>query len=212
MVLFTNAIFQWQELFVIKCGYHKNYCTKWRQTWCAFTSLNLFLGQVLLFEVDNYLIDGQIIANISANYHISAMNIQFLQFYSWTRMHSSRMRTVRSSSRLCSWGVPDPGELLQGGACSRGGCLLQGEGGGTWSRGGPALGDCLLRRGACSRGGCLLQGGTCSRGVVPAPGGCLLREGWYPSMHWGRPPLWTQWQTGVKHNLCNFVADGKYDS
>ena len=27
-------------------------------------------------------------------------------------------------------------------------------------------------------------------GCLPGPGGgCLVQEGWYPSMHWGRPPL-----------------------
>ena len=44
-------------------------------------------------------------------------------------MHSSRLRTVRSSGRLCSRGCL----LLGGGACSRvGGCLLPG---GAWSWG-----------------------------------------------------------------------------
>ena len=37
-------------------------------------------------------------------------------------------------------------------------------------------------------------GGVCSRGVC-VPGGVCSRWGWYPSMHWGRPPCG---QTGVK--------------
>ena len=94
-------------------------------------------------------------------------------------MHSSRMRTVRSSSRLsgegrgvCSWGVSAPS-----GVSALGGCLLRGwvfapgvlapgrvsaPGGGVCSRG------CLLKGG-------LLPGGVCSRGGVSAPRGCLLR-------------------------------------
>ena len=71
-----------------------------------------------------------------------------------TRMHSSRMRTVRNSSRLL--GVP----ALEGSA----------PGGGV-----PAPG----------------------RGSVP--GGCLLLEGGgIPACTEADPPLWTEWQTGVK--------------
>ena len=65
----------------------------------------------------------------------------------------------------------------------------------------------------CSPGGCVLpEGGACPRGVrasqggcMPAggQGGCLLpggsaSGGWYPSMHWAYPPLWTESQTRVK--------------
>ena len=57
-----------------------------------------------------------------------------------TRTHSSRMRTVRSSSRLCS----------------QQGCLLPGTGAGP--------GGCLPWRGTCS-GGICSQGGTWSGGV-----------------------------------------------
>ena len=92
-------------------------------------------------------------------------------------MHSSRMRTVRNSSRLL------------GDACS-GGCLLQGvpAPGGACSGGVPALRGCLLQGvGACSGGCLLLEGGRC----------LLLGEAWwYPSMHLGRPPV--DRQTGVK--------------
>ena len=75
-------------------------------------------------------------------------------------MHSSRMRTVRNSSRLLG------GCLLPGGISAPGGgtCLVPGgvsAPGGAWSRGVPGLGG-------WSRG-------------VPGPwdGGW----GWYPSMH-----------------------------
>ena len=53
--------------------------------------------------------------------------------------------------------------------------------------------------------GVCFPGGVCSGGRgVSAPGGLVWVEGgwsgggWYPSMHWGRSPLWTEWQTGVK--------------
>ena len=102
-------------------------------------------------------------------------------------MHSSRMRTVRNSSRL-----PVPGGR---GVCSGGGCLVRG---GRW---------CLLQEGACSgdvcSGGCLLPGGcawsrgggrgaVCCRGMSDlggawsggsAAGGCLLCGGGVVSQH-----------------------------
>ena len=71
-------------------------------------------------------------------------------------MHSSRMRTVRSSGRLCRGGC-----LLRGGVCS-GGCLLQG--------------GCLLLGGLCSKG-CVSAPkgwGVCSQGVCLLLRGCLL--------------------------------------
>ena len=49
------------------------------------------------------------------------------------------------------------------------------------------------RGGACFLG-CVLPGGWCVlRGGVCFPGGCAsggvpASRGWYPSMHWGRPP------------------------
>ena len=48
----------------------------------------------------------------------------------------------------------------------------------------------------CSGGGCLLRGVPGPRGEGgPGSGGCLVPgEGLYPSMHWGRPPLWTDKQ------------------
>ena len=49
--------------------------------------------------------------------------------------------------------------------------------GGAWSRGVPGLGG-AWSRGCLVRGVCLVRGGC-----VPGPGG------WYPSMHWGRPPV-----------------------
>ena len=55
-----------------------------------------------------------------------------------------------------------------------------------------------VNRGAWFREGLLPRWG------VPDPGGCLVPGGggWYPSMHWDRPPLWTEWQTGVKILPC----------
>ena len=86
-----------------------------------------------------------------------------------TRMHSSRMRTVRNSSRLlvgggvCFRGVPGPrGCLLLGGVYS-GGCLILG-GGGVWSR------------------------GVCSGGVS-APGALLLGGGGIPACTEADPPV-----------------------
>ena len=118
-------------------------------------------------------------------------------------MHSSRMRTIRSSDRIsggcllpwgggvCSLGGclcllpqeclllggPAPGGVCSGGCLLLGGCLLPGD---VCSQG------CLLLGGVCSQGGCLLQrecllSGVCSQGVS-APGGvctrgCLLPVG-----------------------------------
>ena len=81
-------------------------------------------------------------------------------------------------------------------------CSAPGGGGGVCSRGVSAPwgvsahGGCLLPGGLLTGGGgCLLPGGSapggCSRGCL-LRGGCLLPgEGWrwYPSMHWGRPPV-----------------------
>ena len=82
------------------------------------------------------------------------------------------------------------------------------------ARGGVCSGRCLLR-GVCSGGvsapgglirvvsdlgWCLLWGGLLPGGLLWGGllWGGLLWGGWYTSMHWGRPPLWTEWQTGVK--------------
>ena len=79
-------------------------------------------------------------------------------------MHSSRMRTVRSSSRLLGGGLSGPG-----GTCSRDVPALGGRvptlGKGSAPKGVPAPG-----KGICSQGVCLLQG-VCSGGGV------------HPSMH-----------------------------
>ena len=103
-------------------------------------------------------------------------------------MHSSRMRTARSSSRRgCTWswgvylvleGVPSPGGCTWfWGVSAPGG--VPGSGGCTWSwgvsaprgvylvKGGvPGLGGYLLLR------GCLLPGGGCLLRGVSAPRGC----------------------------------------
>ena len=85
-------------------------------------------------------------------------------------MHSSRMRTVRSSDRI------------SGGCLLRGGCLLWG---GLCSWGMSAPGGCLLPRGCLLPGGCLLRGGS-APGGVSAPGegvcswGCGIQVGRHP--------------------------------
>ena len=74
----------------------------------------------------------------------------YQQFFSHalkTRMHSSRMRTIRNSSRL----LPVIVCLLLGG------CLLPG---------GACLGGCLLPGAVCLLRGYLLQGGAWSQEVV----------------------------------------------
>ena len=119
----------------------------------------------------------------------------FSQMIISTRMHSSRMRTVRSSGRIwggvCSgWdvsalGVSAPGGVWsQGGMClvlGCGGCLVPGgvclvPGGVCLGRcqvpGVSTLGVCLVRgvsapRGVCSRR-VSAQGGVCSGGSIPA--------------------------------------------
>ena len=122
-------------------------------------------------------------------------------------MHSSRMRTVRSSSRLCSRGVVRLCYRGGGcwGACSGGGCLLQGV---------PALGGRCLLQGVPASGGCLLQGGwgACSRGGAWS-GGCLVRGrvSCIPACTEANPPVNRMTDRQVsKGNLRNFVADGKY--
>ena len=104
-----------------------------------------------------------------------------------------------------------------GGALVPWGCLLLG-GGGAWSQGvctqwGAWSGGCLLPGGVCSGGvpvprGMPVPRGVCAPEGVPVPrgcppGGCLVlggvcSRGWYPGMHWGRPPLWTESQLPVK--------------
>ena len=69
-----------------------------------------------------------------------------------TRMHSSRMRTVRSSGRISGVSALGGGCLLWGGVCSR---------------------RCLLHIGCLLPGGVYSRGCVCSQGVYS--GGCLLR-------------------------------------
>ena len=113
-----------------------------------------------------------------------------------TRLHSSRMRTGHaltvSPSMLCSGGG--------------GGCMVLG--GGAWSWG--THGGCMVLGGAWSQGGmhcpgvCAWSQGWMIQGVH-GPRGCMVLGDasfgggwWYPSMHWGRPPLWTESHTRVK--------------
>ena len=86
------------------------------------------------------------------------------------------MRTARALT-------VSPSMLCQGEVSALGGCLLRGV---CVCPGGSALGGCLLCGG-------LLQGGICSGG-----GGWVMSA---PSMHWGRPPLWTEFLTHAYENI-----------
>ena len=114
-----------------------------------------------------------------------------------TRMHSSRMCTVRaltvSSILLCSGGE----YLVTGGTWSQGGC--------TWSWGGVPghRGEYLVTGGTWSQGGYLVTRGVyLVLGGVPGHRGVYLaREGtWsHGGCTWsGTLPLLTESQTGVK--------------
>ena len=108
-------------------------------------------------------------------------------FYYYTRMHSSRMRTVRSSSRLLGGGVSGPGGVPARGVCLvwegvylvlyRGGVPAQWVGGGTWSGGVPGP------------GGYLVLGVYLVWGVYLVPGGCTWSRGctcsWGVYLVWG---------------------------
>ena len=102
-----------------------------------------------------------------------------------TRMHSSRMRTGRSLTGVCSrGGVPGPGGmyLVPGGVPGPGGVYLvwggvPGPRGGTWFRGVYlVLGGCTWSRGGVpGPGGYLVPGGcTWPWGVYLVPGGVYL--------------------------------------
>ena len=126
-------------------------------------------------------------------------------------MHSSRMRTG-SSLTVCWSLLPGGGGAGTGGVWSGVGVVWECVVGGVWSGGclllgGLVRGFCSWRGGVCSLGG--LVWGVSSLGV-PAPGGVcslggsdqggLVQGGLVrglsaprgdPSMHWSRPPLWT---------------------
>ena len=57
--------------------------------------------------------------------------------------------------------------------------------------------------GAWSRRGCLLRGGDVLGCVCFGGGVGAWSGGWYPCMHWGRPPPWTESHTHLwKHYLA----------
>ena len=97
--------------------------------------------------------------------------------------HSSRMRTARLLSVSPSMHCGGRGCLVPGDVCS-GGCLLRGDWGCVWSRGGVSgsRGVCsqvgVWSRGVWSRGvwsqGVTSPGGVSGPRVVSASGGCLL--------------------------------------
>ena len=98
--------------------------------------------------------------------------------YLATRMHSSRMRTVRCSGHLDGGG---------GGAASQEVSAAVAVSGGGVS---------ACRGMSACQGRCLPEGGCLCRGCQP-----------------DTPPLWTEWQTGVKTLPCrNCVADGNEKS
>ena len=108
-----------------------------------------------------------------------------------TRMHSSRMRTARISSR--HWGCLPGGGCLPGWGClPRGGCLP----GGVSIQGGVCLGGCMPR--GVSAWGCLSRGVCVSQhalGQAPPPPPALRGQ--------------NSWHTLVKSlSLRNYVADG----
>ena len=104
-------------------------------------------------------------------------------------MHSSRMRTVRSSGRfsgeggVCSGGASAPGE---GGVCSHKGVSARGVG---------CVGCLLL--GVSAPGVSAPEGGLSAPRGVSAPGGCLLwgvcsrGGGIPPCTEADTTPLWT---------------------
>ena len=112
-----------------------------------------------------------------------------------TRIHSSRMRTVRSSGRISGAGVYLGVYLVPGGAPGPwgvylvlGGCTWSRgctwSGGCTWSQGGvPGLGGVPGPGGYLVWGVHLVLGGTWSEGVYLVPGGCTWSGGVY--LVWG---------------------------
>ena len=90
-----------------------------------------------------------------------------------------------------------------GGACS------QEEG--VWSRGVPAPRGCVCSWGVPAPGGVCSQGGVCFRGGHLVPGGS--GPGGVVSQHALRqtPPVNRMTDGCKKHNLCNFIADDKYE-
>ena len=99
-----------------------------------------------------------------------------------TRMHSSRMRTARTTIR--GGGVGWVGMYLVLGGC-------------TWSRGGTWSWGVYLVLGGGVPGP---MGCTWSQGDVPGPGGGVPGPG--GTLSGTPPPLWTEWQTGVKILPC----------
>ena len=118
---------------------------------------------------------------------VSPFPVFQLYIYFEPRMHSSRMRSVRSSDHILGGGVSAPGGVYSRGVSAPGGCLLP--------VGVSAPGGCLLP------GGSALGGGVCSRGGVCPGGGACSRGVWYPSMHWGRHPQPPCGQTDVCKNI-----------
>ena len=102
--------------------------------------------------------------------HIAVITVSSICFLLLTRMHSSRMRTVRSSGRISGVYLFRGGVPAWGGTWSQGVYLVQwgvpGPEGCTWSRG------LYLVLGVY-----LVPGGVPGLGGVPGPGGLYLVQG-----------------------------------
>ena len=137
-----------------------------------------------------------------------------IEKWSWTRMHSSRMRTAHAFDRIFQHALCQGEGVCSQGVCSRrgsapGGCLLLG--GGVCSQGALLLGGGLVS----APGGCLLWGVSGPRRC--APGGCLLLGGCLlrgvstlvgiPACTDADPSLWTEWLTDNWHiTFANYVC------
>ena len=93
----------------------------------------------------------------------------YLEINLTTRMHSSRMRTFRSTGRISRGVSALGGCLLLGGVCSWEGVCSWGQ---CLLLGGVCSGRCLLLGGVCSWRGCLLGGcgiPACTEADTPTP-------------------------------------------
>ena len=129
----------------------------------AVATLNIKSSQDcynVFFEFQNPLIHGQ---NINLDLVEKDNNRN-------TRMHSSRMRTVRCSNHLVGGG----GVVCPGGVCLPGGCLLRGDVCPGWCLpGGMCLPGGVSSQGVCLPRGVSAQGVSAHGGCLP--GGCLPR-------------------------------------
>ena len=98
-------------------------------------------------------------------------------------MHSSRMRTVRSSGRISGGGVPGLGDTCSGGCTWSGGSYLvpggvPGPVGVYLVWGGHLVWGVYLVWGGCTWSSWVPAWGCTCLGGVPGPGGCTLSRGY----------------------------------